>query len=163
MLPVVHFFGRTFTDPVSRTANALFLLSALFPSITIRAGWKPSRIENKTGFIIHSSTLEEANEIFQTRNQKLTSMQYAEQPAVLLVGELPEITPYVRVNKIYYHCETLLKAVDIVFKIFKTLRTEFPQDSLLNWLFLDQYLYKFESNSHMKYVSLGSLANDLSV
>lgn len=148
-------------DPQGCTTNALLLLSALLPSVTLKRGWKPSRIEHKRGLIIHCQTLDETELVFDARNEKLVAQGYTQQPAVLLVGQPSDYSAYVRINKTYYHCDSLLKAVDVCFKIFKTLGTQFPQDSLLSWLFLDEYVYNFLCSHHLKYTSLGNFVNDL--
>lgn len=160
-IKMLIFLCAYFIDPESQSANACFLLSALLPALTVKQGWKPSRIENKRGFIIHQATKEEAEEEFSRRSEKLQSKGVGPQPSIILIGDLPDVSAFVRVDQTYYSCDTVQRSVDLCFKIHKSLKLNFAPDCLLNWLFIEQYIYEFDCKYDLQYASLARFMNDL--
>ena len=89
-------------------------------------------------------------------------VKYDVQPVAMVVGRFPRLEYLVVYKDVKYVCETALKAIDIVFKLFILLDVGFPPDSPLCWAFLREHVYKLDmlgisrESPHVK-----TLANDL--
>lgn len=62
------------------------------------------------------------------------------------MGDLSDPDFYVSVNEdIVYKCNTILRAIDITFKIYMTVEAPYPPDAVLPWTFLQKYIYRLDS------------------
>lgn len=77
------------------------------------------------------------------------SMAITLQPFIMLVGssfiDFNDI--YIVVDETKYKLTSVLKALDICFKIFQVFNLEYPKQSAKVWIFIQKYLY----NVHTKY------------
>lgn len=66
------------------------------------------------------------------------------QPYIIIVG--PQFTEieafYIIIDDVMYKMENILKAVDILYKIFQVLNVKYPTGCEQVWLFIQQYVYE---------------------
>lgn len=74
-------------------------------------------------------------------------MKQTLQPFIVIVGQnLRNIDSYyVVVDDVLYKLDNILSAIDTCFKIFMVLDARYPTESEQVWLFLQQYIYKQET------------------
>ncbi|KAL6434730.1 hypothetical protein ACFW04_006218 [Cataglyphis niger] len=123
----------------------------LFPVNTIRKGkgrnWRSSRKESQEGFLLHVNTIADLETRLQERTTKLQLFGQPSQPIAVIVGpSFDEIKQcFIVINTFRYEVETLLKAVDLVFKLCNTLNIRYPLEVGQLFMFLQRAVYEFET------------------
>lgn len=132
----------------SKTAVIFYLLHSVF----IPTSKKTKRDENgiismkkfsihdsQKTFIILAKTAVELEELLS----KITTVI---QPCLLVIGDInnpKQIMVYF--DGIKYVINTIIKAIDICFKIFHVFNIEYPIESSNFWLFIQKYYYKIKT------------------
>lgn len=91
-------------------------------------------------------------QMYINKQNKMSQMNLTMQPFVIIVG--PEITliekVYLRIDKIMYEMPTVLKAIDVLFKIFITFNACYPKECE-NFCYLIQWnVYEIHTASDQK-------------
>lgn len=85
------------------------------------------------------------------------------QPFPLIVGEsldnLSHIFVWIDGRK--YKVDTVIKAVDLCFKLFFATHTNYPKESEAAWIFLQWYVFKIKTKYDKKYVSVSTLISEI--
>jgi len=86
------------------------------------------------------------------------------QPLICVVGVDFEIAKdfYVYYFNTYYKFSSIIRAVDVCFKIFQVFNLKYPIQSSLVWTFIQHYFYDIHYDSDVKNSSMMSLISDLS-
>lgn len=80
------------------------------------------------------------------------------QPVIIAVGpSMKEVSEfYVKFESIMYKIDTLLKAVDVCFKIIHVFNAEYPIKAINVWTFVQKYFYEIDCKSDTKISSVAS-------
>ncbi|XP_051168699.1 uncharacterized protein LOC127286345 [Leptopilina boulardi] len=104
--------------------------------------WTPSKQDVLDSFILHIETYEELI-LYQERKRKIYLEENINfQPYPVLCGSLDKIhSSFVIINDVEYLIDTPLKAIDICFKAFFALNTNYPLESKGCWVFLQKFVF----------------------
>lgn len=82
--------------------------------------------------------------------------KYPLQPFLCVIGNLEETinSIFVVIDKIQYQCDTVLNALDLLFKIFHVFNAEYPPPSEHIWFLIQRGIYKIitEHDKNFSYV-----------
>lgn len=129
----------------------LYLLHSLFiptsKKVTLDENGKKSTIkfsirDSQNTFILVAPTAVELELIIN----KLKSQSNSIQPCILVVGSLlypKQVLVYF--DDVKYKLLTVLKAIDVCFKIFHVFNLEYPLECSNVWLFLQVYFYEIST------------------
>lgn len=85
------------------------------------------------------------------------------QPFIIAIG--PELTQlnefHVYYKRIHYKLDTMLKSLDITFKLHFCLNIPYALESKHVWLFIQQYLYRINTTNDIKSPNVITLMSDL--
>lgn len=84
------------------------------------------------------------------------------QPFILIIGtplQPKEIIVYF--DTIKYKVFTVLRAIDVCFKIIHLFNLEYPVESCAVWLFIQKYLYNIKTKFDKSHPNLNQLIFDL--
>lgn len=81
--------------------------------------------------------------IKRRRQERAIKQKETLQPYIIAIGsQLTAIeTFYIIIDDIMYKMENVLKAVDILYKIFQVLNVKYPSACEQVWLFIQKYIY----------------------
>ncbi|XP_024883588.1 uncharacterized protein LOC112462188 [Temnothorax curvispinosus] len=132
-----------------RDAALLFLIPVLCPSnarLRISGGnkiWRPTIAESMDAFICHIKIPGELEKVKRRRQERAAKLKDTVQPYIIVIG--PQLTAieafYIIIDDIMYKMENVLKAVDILYKIFQVLNVKYPPACEQVWLFIQKYIY----------------------
>lgn len=90
--------------------------------------------------------------IISNQKQKAVVKKITVQPYIIVEGpSLKEIrNVYVVMNKIKYHHQSLLQALDICFKCFHVFNVEYPPPSEHIWIIIARGIYKLQKETNEK-------------
>lgn len=87
-----------------------------------------------------------------SKQNKMSEMNLTMQPFIIVVG--PEITSiekiYVRIDKTMYEMPSVLKAFDVLFKIFITFNACYPKECENFWYLIQWCVYEIYTASDEK-------------
>lgn len=77
------------------------------------------------------------------RQKRATKLRETVQPYIIAVGlQITAIEAfYIVIDDIMYKMENVLKAIDILYKIFQILNVKYPSACEQVWLFIQRYIY----------------------
>ncbi|KAF4514066.1 UNVERIFIED_CONTAM: hypothetical protein B566_EDAN018856 [Ephemera danica] len=129
--------------------------------------WKPSIKESQDGFILHVKQPGDIKPSIAIRTAKFQSLKRQVQPFVIAVGptlsSLDKFYVYIcsppgTENRIVmYELDSLLKAVDICFKVFFCMSLEYGKDSEQLWNFLQKGVYNITTKYDNSFPSVNDL------
>lgn len=102
-------------------------------------------------------TAEAVQEEIKIKNRK----EQTNQPFVIIVGNLKSPTELVYFDEIKYKVTTVIKAIDICFKIFNVFRCMYPSECGAVWTFIQTYFYKIRTEFGTNYLSCRILKEKL--
>jgi len=108
--------------------------------------------------MVFSSTVTMAEEYITNRNQ----LKLPIQPFIIIVGtplEPREIIVYF--DSIKFKVFTVIRAIDLCFKIFQLFNLEYPIQSGAVWHFIQKYLYSIQTKFDKSYPNLNQIMYDL--
>lgn len=77
------------------------------------------------------------------KRENAAKLKRTVQPYIIVVG--PQFTAieafYIIIDNVMYKMENILKAVDILYKIFQILNVKYPTGCEQVWLFIQKYIY----------------------
>lgn len=85
------------------------------------------------------------------------------QPVPVVVGDLTigKLKSFVSCDDILYPIESVLKSVDICYKLYHTLNANYPAESRHTWHFMQKFVYDMTTSYDKTYVSVNELITDL--
>ena len=114
--------------------------------------WKPSIAESRSAFI-HCAKVGTSLEIFrQNKTKECQERGVTWQPQVLVMG-YSILTPqqfFVLVNDTVYEMDSLIKAVDICFKIFFVFNASYPPHAQEPWLLFQKAVFDIDTPFDVK-------------
>ncbi|XP_046740525.1 uncharacterized protein LOC124407957 [Diprion similis] len=134
-----------------RDVLILTLLPALHPPVArVKKGkgfWRPTIVESMNGFIRHMKTLSDLQPEIDRRIEQMNQLKQRVQTYIIIVGpELMSIQNlYVIIDNTIYYMESILKAVNICFKICHALHARYPVKSEQIWLLLQKCIYNMKT------------------
>ncbi|XP_034936373.1 uncharacterized protein [Chelonus insularis] len=114
--------------------------------------WKPSIAESREGFILHVQIPGDIETRIYSKQKALIQKGLHLQPLVIAIGEdLTNITKsYVRFESVTYELPSLLKAIDVLFKIYLVFNLAYPLECE-NFCYLIQWgVYQIKTKSDTK-------------
>lgn len=116
-------------------------------------------LDSQTAFLMLAPTVESSVEKINTLSDKGLPVQ----PFIVIIGELlqkpTEILVYY--NTIKYKVSTVVKAVDICFKIFQVFDYIYPPAASAVWLFIQSYFYNIHTKHDVQFLSVIQLEQKL--
>ncbi|CAH1102910.1 unnamed protein product [Psylliodes chrysocephalus] len=137
---------------VDQYITALLTLPYLFAPITIRTSsprltWRPSRSETADSFVLNIKNLSDLDSIVKRRTEKLRLHHLTLQPFLVILGELNNITRiFVCIDEVKYPCDSILRALEVLFKTFHAFDVRYPAESEHVWTFLEEILYNLKTS-----------------
>lgn len=107
----------------------------------VKGKWKLSKLECKDALIMYAESEEDFKVRIAARETRLKNHGENLPPVPVFIGPHSAGSCFVYANGIFFECPTLLKSVDLCFKIYSVLRAPFPPDCLLPWTFLHTHIY----------------------
>lgn len=136
---VINFFYEHHTCLIQQFVGqnaALFLIipylitSPLVSSIKKKSKWKPSKREAQEPFVLHINTIDELSPTLERQREKCLQNGDMLQPIPVLVGNnFDKLTCFISVERVLYQIENVLSCVDTSFKLYHSLRAEYPSVS----------------------------------
>lgn len=85
----------------------------------------------------------ELEKVKRRRQETATKLKEIVQPYIIVVGlHFTAIEAfYIVIDDVLYKMENVLKAVDILYKIFQVLNVKYPSACEQVWLFIQKYVY----------------------
>ncbi|XP_029659978.1 uncharacterized protein LOC115233604 [Formica exsecta] len=109
--------------------------------------WKPTISESQEEILVHCKVSGDIEKICQDKQNKMLQMNLTMQPFIIVVG--PEITAienvYIRLDKTLYSMPTVLKALDVLFKIFATFNACYPKECENIWYLIQWRIYEIHT------------------
>lgn len=68
------------------------------------------------------------------------------QPLIVIVGPETDYTIYVYVDGMKYFMQSLIKAVDVCFKLFHVFNANYPKTGQLIWKFIERFIYHIHTD-----------------
>ncbi|XP_046398617.1 uncharacterized protein LOC124165308 [Ischnura elegans] len=138
------------TSPDERTSLALLNFSRVFPSINAKKQtkyvkeWRPSKMEAQEAFVLHVENTEELETKLELRKDRLMKFGCQLPPVAAVVGPCwKEIQrSFSIIGPKFFEVETPLKAVDITFKAFHALNTQYPTEASQIWQFIQRAVFE---------------------
>ncbi|XP_025261886.1 uncharacterized protein LOC109610488 [Camponotus floridanus] len=140
----------------SKTILQIWLLTSVVApkssKITFKIGnkkrmWKPTISESQEGILIHCKVPGDIEKICQDKQNKMRQMNLTMQPFVIIIG--PEITAidnvYIRLDTTLYSMPTVLKALDVFFKIFVTFNACYSKECENMWYLIQWGIYEIHT------------------
>lgn len=97
--------------------------------------------ESQESFIVFGKSWDELNDKLRGVSHKKN------QPLIMIIGEdmfcIKEV--FISFEEVKISCKSLLRAVDICFKIFQLFNLEYPMASKTFWNFIQVFFYQIES------------------
>ncbi|XP_051168151.1 uncharacterized protein LOC127285960 isoform X2 [Leptopilina boulardi] len=146
-----------------RDLKLLMVLPALCPPICkirkAKTVWKPTIEEARASFILHVKSPDDIDEEIKKMREKLSNFNMSLQPLIIVVGENLSVVNrfYVNIDDTRYSFQSILQALDLCFKSFHVLHTEYPKPSEPVWLFLQKSIYSITTKWDKKFSCVASL------
>jgi hypothetical protein len=81
------------------------------------------------------------------------------QPQIVIIGNLLQIQKvFVSVDNVFYRAESVLKAIDMVFKTYIALDMKYPFACQQVWVYIQQYLYDIHLSTDINLPSVVAFA-----
>ncbi|XP_032689892.1 uncharacterized protein LOC116853124 [Odontomachus brunneus] len=133
-----------------RNAALLSLIPVLCPSnVRLKISgrkktWRPTIAESIDAFICHIKIPGDLEIVKRRRRENANKLKETLQPYIIAIGsQLTAIEAfYIIIDDIMYKMENVLKAVDILYKIFQVLNVKYPPACEQIWLFIQKYIYE---------------------
>ncbi|XP_050063205.1 uncharacterized protein LOC126552528 [Aphis gossypii] len=138
-----------------------FLLSPVNVALNNKQILRPSKIEQLHAFIVN---IQNVNELKTTHRQKIDSalsLGLTVQPYVVVVGNINEADSSMQyftiIDDVQFLLETLLKAIDLCFKLFHVLNLKYSPQAQQVWNFFEHYFYDIsDQKKGRKFLSIQS-------
>lgn len=104
----------------------------------------------------------ESVNIMQAHLEKLKKQGVPIQPFILVTGTIfnpNEILVYF--DSVIYKLHSILRAIEVCFKIFQLFNLEYPKESSIVWLFIQKYFFGYSSKYDTPYPKLTQILNEL--
>lgn len=104
----------------------------------------------------------ESVEAMQAHIEKLRNLGHPIQPFILVIGSIfyqREILVYF--DSILYKLHSILRAVEVCYKLFHLFNLQYPIESDIVWLFIQKYLFCFSSKYDKPYHKLSQILSEL--
>ncbi|TGZ50746.1 Uncharacterized protein DBV15_12392 [Temnothorax longispinosus] len=128
-----------------------------------RRVWKPTIAESRDGILVHCKIFGDIEQMCINKQNKMSQMNLTMQPFVIVVG--PEVTSiekvYLRIDKIMYEMPSVLKAIDVLFKIFITFNACYPKECENFWYLIQWDVYEIRTASDQKIPFVCNILHDL--
>ncbi|XP_071575054.1 uncharacterized protein [Temnothorax nylanderi] len=128
-----------------------------------RRMWKPTISESRDGILVHCKIFGDIEQMCINKQNKMSQINLTMQPFVIVVG--PEVTTiekvYLRIDKIMYEMPSVLKAIDVLFKIFITFNACYPKECENFWYLIQWDVYEIRTASDQKIPFVCSILHDL--
>lgn len=106
----------------------------------------------------------ETVETMQAHIEKFCNLGNPIQPFILIVGSIfhqKEILVYF--DSILYKLHSVLRAVEVSYKIFHLFNLQYPIESDIVWLFIQKYFFCFSSKYDKPYHKLSQILSELNI
>ncbi|XP_036327788.1 uncharacterized protein LOC118740385 [Rhagoletis pomonella] len=111
--------------------------------------WKPTVAESREGIIVQAKIPGDIQRIVDFKRKRMLDMGLHLQPFIILIGkDFTNIQKaYVRIDSVSYELPSLLKALDLLFKIYLVFNLQYPLECE-NFCYLIQWgLYEIRTKS----------------
>lgn len=152
-----------------KNAALMYLLHALFAPTSKKVTKDDHGKNNLTKYSIKDSqdsfmVFGDTVEAMQGHITKLRNQVDPIQPFILIVGTIfhqKEILVYF--DSIIYKVHSILRAVEVCYKIFHLFNLEYPLESITVWLFIQKYFFNFSSKYDKPYSKLSQIMSELNI
>ena len=83
--------------------------------------------------------------LIEDRIQKLEKRGLVLHPCIITIEEKKLVDFCVYFDAIFYKCQTLLNALDLLFKVYHVLNLNYPPEAEPLWLFIQQALFQIHT------------------
>lgn len=92
----------------------------------------------------------------------MASLNLTVQPLIVVVGETlrEAAASYVSVDDVLYKIDSVIKAIDVCFKIFHVLHVKYPPECSLVWLLLQKGIYRMSTKWDKKSTKVYTLLQE---
>lgn len=114
--------------------------------------------DSQNTFIVFCNTASQVEEFINNR----THLKSPIQPFIIIVGSPlhpKEILVYF--DSIKYKVFTIIRAIDVCFKIIHLFNLEYPLESCAVWLFIQKFLYNIKTKYDKSIPNLNQIIHDL--
>lgn len=109
-------------------------------------------------FISISQTIEEIDDFIEEKTTLYAKHQETLQPFPVVLGPLNKIVcSYVIVNDVRYKFDSLLKAVDVCYKLIFALNAKYSIECFHVWTFLQRFIYGMNIKKQPSYTTVSNL------
>ncbi|XP_074111648.1 uncharacterized protein LOC141535594 [Cotesia typhae] len=156
-------------DHDTRSAIIFKLIPLLLPNppviVSQNGSWHPKKEEVQNYFLLHAKDDNELCVKLVERKNQLLKYGLTEQPLPVLIGaELTSIEKrLVIVNDIRYEADSNIECVDYCFKSYFALQLEYSKESSYPWMFLQEAIYKIDTEDRITVPALDTFIRDLNL
>ncbi|KAH0537987.1 hypothetical protein KQX54_002732, partial [Cotesia glomerata] len=153
----------------TRSAITFKLISLLLPNppaiVSQNGSWHPKKEEVQNYFLLHAKNENELCVKLVERKNQLLKYGLTEQPLPVLIGaELTSIEKrLVIIIDIRYEADSNIECVDYCFKSYFALYLEYSKESLYPWIFLQEAIYKIDTEDRTTVPALDTSIRDLNL
>lgn len=134
-----------------KNAALVYLLHGMFASTSKKVTKDDNGRKNLIKFSIKDSQessmmFGESVEMMESHLEKLKKQANPIQPFILVVGtifNIKEILVYF--DSVKYKVHSILRAIEVCYKIFQLFNLQYPPESLVVWLFIQKYFFNYTS------------------
>lgn len=104
----------------------------------------------------------ESVDIMEARLDILKKQGKPIQPFIIVVGtifNIKEILVYF--DTVKYKVHSILRAIEVCYKIFHLFNLKYPPESLIVWLFIQKYFFNYSSTYDIPHPKLTQILNEL--
>ncbi|XP_054084110.1 uncharacterized protein LOC128920545 [Zeugodacus cucurbitae] len=137
------------------------LLHAVITPPRVNKNIKPSITDAQMDMMVHLININNFQQKLDELNESAHNEGLTLQPRVFVVGESPQNLKkfYVCVDNIKYKVGSLIRAIDLVVKMFFVFNIEYSVKSKYVWIFLQRYIYDISSKE--KFPKIENILNKL--
>lgn len=134
----------------------------LVPSKMIVKGatWKPTVPSSQNSFLKTVNGERKMQKEMQSRNDFCKKNHIKNHPVIFEITTCMGIRYSVCISNQYYKVESLIEAVDVSYKLYKTLNIDFPPESQKVWKFIAKIFYNVDEHISGNLLSIISDLNE---
>uniref|UniRef100_A0A8D8FI62 (northern house mosquito) hypothetical protein n=1 Tax=Culex pipiens TaxID=7175 RepID=A0A8D8FI62_CULPI len=123
------------------------ILSALLPPGFVCKKFRPNATHTERGFVQIVTTMNSINSEIQSYRTEMATFGLTVQPHVIVIKNDESISflAYIDDGKLYA-TNSLLEAIDAVFKFTMVLQARYPPESKSVWIFIQKYYYEIQTD-----------------
>lgn len=114
--------------------------------------------DSQESFIMFGETVE----MMEAHLDKLKKQGNPIQPFILVVGSIFNIKEIlVYFDSVKYKVHSILRSIEVCYKIFQLFNIQYPPESSVVWLFIQKYFFNYSSIYDIPHPKLTQILNEL--